>query len=100
MAEPTRPPVETAAYWQGRYDNGKTGWDRGSASEPFLTLHREGTLSSGRMIVPGCGNGWEVTAFAALGYDVTGIDFAVAPIAAIQARAAAEGVTVTVRQAD
>jgi SAM-dependent methyltransferase len=95
-----RPPVESADYWQKRYEQGQTGWDTGEPEAPLLQLFHDGRLPIGKMLVPGCGNGWEVTAFAALGFDVTGLDFAAAPLEALRARANAEGLSPTLLQAD
>jgi SAM-dependent methyltransferase len=95
-----RPPVESADYWQKRYEQGQTGWDSGAPEAPLLQLFHDGHLPVGKMLVPGCGNGWEVTAFAALGFDVTGLDFAAEPLANLRARAAAEGLSPTLVQAD
>ncbi|MBC7544296.1 MAG: methyltransferase domain-containing protein [Candidatus Sericytochromatia bacterium] len=95
-----RPPVEAANYWQQRYEKGDTGWDSGAPEGPLLQAFHDGHLPVGKMVVPGCGTGWEVTAFAALGFDVTGIDFAAAPLQALQARASAEGLAPTLLQAD
>jgi SAM-dependent methyltransferase len=95
-----RPPVESADYWQKRYENGQTGWDSGEPEGPLLQLFHDGRLPKGKMLIPGCGNGWEVTAFAALGFDVTGLDFARAPLANLRARAEAEGLSPTLLQAD
>lgn len=100
MSATHHPNVDTADYWQRRYERGETGWDIGQAEEALLDLHRSGELPIGRMLVPGCGYGWEVTAFAKMGFDVTGLDFAAAPLEAIRARAEAEGVSPTLVQAD
>ena len=64
------------AKWEKRYIDKKTAWDRGEAS-PAL----EKTLSKlpkppSKVLVPACGRGYEVVSFAALGFDVTGVDFA------------------------
>ena len=64
------------AKWEKRYIDKKTAWDRGETS-PAL----EKTLSKlpkppSKVLVPACGRGYEVVSFAALGFDVTGVDFA------------------------
>lgn len=99
-ATPDRPPVESADYWQQRYENGHTGWDTGEPEAPLVQLFHDGVLTKGRMLVPGCGNGWEVTAFAALGFEVTGLDFAAAPLENLRQRAEAAGLSPTLLQAD
>ena len=70
-------------FWNGRYVAGKTPWDFGgvpAALKSFLAR----PSASGRVLIPGCGSGYEVQAFHEAGYDVTAIDFS--PAAVDQAR--------------
>ena len=70
-------------FWNGRYAAGKTPWDFGgvpAALKSFLAR----SSASGRVLIPGCGSGYEVQAFHEAGYDVTAIDFS--PAAVDQAR--------------
>jgi SAM-dependent methyltransferase len=70
-------------FWNGRYVAGKTPWDFGgvpAALKSFLAR----SSASGRVLIPGCGSGYEVQAFHEAGYDVTAIDFS--PAAVDQAR--------------
>ena len=67
-------------FWTVRYAAGKTPWDFGgvpSALKSFL----ERTPGPGRILIPGCGTGYEVRAFHAAGYDVSAIDFSPAAVA-------------------
>lgn len=66
-------------FWTVRYAAGKTPWDFGgvpSALKSFL----ERTSVPGRVLIPGCGSGYEVQAFHAAGYDVSAIDFSPAAV--------------------
>jgi SAM-dependent methyltransferase len=66
-------------FWTTRYAAGKTPWDFGgvpAALRSFLTR----SCLPGRVLIPGCGSGYEVQAFHEGGYDVTGIDFSTAAI--------------------
>ena len=66
-------------FWTVRYAAGKTPWDFGgvpSALKSFL----ERPSVPGRVLVPGCGSGYEIQAFHAAGYDVSAIDFSPAAI--------------------
>lgn len=66
-------------FWTVRYTAGKMPWDFGgvpSALKSFLA--RSSAL--GRVLVPGCGSGYEVQAFHVAGYDVTAIDFSPAAV--------------------
>lgn len=50
--------IYDSGYWQGRWEEQQTGWDIGYASPPiteyFTTIDRDA-----RILIPGCGNGWE-----------------------------------------
>jgi hypothetical protein len=66
-------------FWNSRYAAGKMPWDlRGvpAALRSFLA----GIKSPGRVLIPGCGSGYEVQAFHDAGFDVTAIDFSEAAI--------------------
>jgi SAM-dependent methyltransferase len=83
MSDPSDPSQPT--FWNERYAAGRTPWE--SSGVPprlarFLAAHPRG----GRVLVPGCGRGQEVAAFAAAGWDALALDFSAEAIA--QARAA------------
>ena len=61
-------------FWTVRYAAGKTPWDFGGVPAA-LKLFLVRSSASGRVLIPGCGSGYEVQAFHAAGYDVTAIDF-------------------------
>ena len=66
-------------FWTVRYAAGKTPWDFGgvpSALKSFL----ERSSVPGRVLIPGCGSGYEIQAFHAAGYDVSAIDFSPAAV--------------------
>ncbi|MDP1580842.1 MAG: methyltransferase domain-containing protein [Candidatus Didemnitutus sp.] len=79
MSHPSDP-----QFWNDRYTAGTTPWDLGGVPPrlaQFLTEHRTG----GRVLIPGCGTGYEVAVFHQAGFDVTALDFA--PAAVARARA-------------
>lgn len=90
----------TRCYWQARYDQGQTGWDRGGASPTLVRWLETGVLRPCRILIPGCGRGHEVVALAKAGFDVTGVDFAPAAITAVESRLASEGLAAEIFQAD
>lgn len=92
--------VLTRCYWQARYDQGQTGWDRGAASPTLVQWLAEGDLRPCRILVPGCGRGHEVVALAKAGFDVVGVDFAPAAVAAVQTKLAVEGRVAEIVQSD
>lgn len=80
MAGPTR------EFWQGKFESGVTPWDRG-VSNPLLGKWIDaGVLAPCRILVPGCGSGYEVAELALRGFEVTGLDYAPAAIERARAR--------------
>ncbi len=47
------------SYWSERWREGQTGWDVGEVSTPFLKLFESLTDKQKRILIPGCGNGYE-----------------------------------------
>jgi SAM-dependent methyltransferase len=68
-----------ADFWDLRFREGFIPWDAGgvpAALQAFLAREPAGR----RVLVPGCGSGYEVRAFAAAGHGVLAIDFSAAAI--------------------
>ena len=78
MAGPTR------SFWDKRFTEGDTPWDRGAASPQLDAWLASGALQPCRILVPGCGSGYEVATLAAAGFEVTALDYA--PVAIERAR--------------
>lgn len=65
-------------FWDTRYRGGVTPWDAGGVPPQLLDWLR--TAVPRKVLIPGCGTGYEVRAFAAYGHDVTAIEFSDAAI--------------------
>ena len=66
-------------FWEKRFRDNFTPWDAGrvpAALETFLRIEPQGQ----RVLIPGCGSGYEVRAFADAGHDVIAVDFAPAAV--------------------
>lgn len=88
-------------FWQRRFEQRQTPWDRAAPSPQVAAWLADGTLSAGlRIAVPGCGSGHDVLALAQARCDVTAIDYASAAIELTQARLVAHGQRARVVQAD
>lgn len=61
-------------FWDTRYRDGVTPWDAGRVP-PGLASWLRTRPRGERVLVPGCGSGYEVQAFVDHGDDVLGIDF-------------------------
>jgi methyl halide transferase len=94
MAGPTR------EFWEQRFAAGDTPWDRGSSSPQVAAWIAAGALRRGRILVPGCGSGYEVADLALAGFEVTGLDYAGAAIARSHQRLQDAQVDATLVQAD
>jgi len=66
-------------FWSSRYASGQIPWDLGGIPTPLKTFLQRSS-GSGRVLVPGCGSGYEIKAFHEAGYDVVGIDFSTAAV--------------------
>jgi len=75
MAGPTK------EFWEQRFHEGRTPWDRGEVNPQCSAWLAAGLLKPCRILVPGCGSGYEVAALAQAGFDVTGLDYAPVAIA-------------------
>ena len=71
--------------WENRYQTGSTGWDRGNTSTNLSYWLDNKLLKPCRILIPGCGNGYEVMALAKLGFEVVAIDIAPTAIANLRA---------------
>lgn len=68
--------VETAEFWEEKYIKDQTPWDLGQPNPVFIqTLKDNEFLQPCKILIPGCGRGYDAVAAARLGYDVTGLDF-------------------------
>ena len=68
-------------FWDERFAAGITPWDLGGVP-PDLKEWLATPRGKMRVLVPGCGSGYEARALAELGHDVTAIDFSDAALAA------------------
>ena len=94
MAGPTR------NFWDKRFAEGDTPWDRGAANPQLGIWLATGALKTCRILVPGCGSGHEVAALAQAGFDVTALDYSPEAVNRTRKRLEAEGLKATVVEAD
>lgn len=100
--------IDFSGYWDGRYRAGQTGWDMRGETPVFRGLRQRGEFPvpavqhnrATSMLVPGCGYGHDVLAFAQAGYAVTAVDFAAEPLRVLSDNAARSALAVELVQAD
>jgi methyl halide transferase len=46
-------------YWEKRWQQDETGWDIGYPSTPISAYFDQVSNKDARILIPGCGNGWE-----------------------------------------
>ncbi|KAB2013835.1 hypothetical protein ERO13_D09G165000v2 [Gossypium hirsutum] len=66
--------TDASAGWEESWKQGVTPWDLGCPTPVILHLHHSGSLPMGRVLVPGCGTGYDVVAMACPGRYVVGLD--------------------------
>lgn len=69
--------------WEERYIQADTGWDQG-VPHPVLSGLLPGLRTTGSVLIPGCGRGHDVQAWAAAGFEALGLD--IAPTAVSESR--------------
>ena len=86
-------------YWNRRYTEKKTGWDR-EGIHPALNnwLQQECLKQGSTIIIPGCGRGHEVIELARQGFVVQAIDFAEEPVQHLQTELASRQLTAQITQ--
>ncbi len=62
-------------FWVKRWEGGRIPWDLGHVPPNLLKFLEKADLPPMRVLIPGCGSGYEVRAFHDAGHDVTAIDF-------------------------
>lgn len=84
-------------FWDQRYLAGRLPWDANGVPVA-LAEYLSRTPPRGRVLIPGCGSGYEISAFHTAGWEVTAIDFA--PQAVARAKALLGETGSCVRHAD
>jgi SAM-dependent methyltransferase len=94
MAGPTKD------FWEQRFAEGNTPWDRGASSPQLRAWISSGLLKPCRILVPGCGSGYEVVELALAGFEVVGLDYSDRAIARAHEQLKNAEVDATLVQAD
>lgn len=83
MSSPTFPKRDPGEpeFWDLRYGARFAPWDAGKVPAQLRRFARA-PRASRRVLVPGCGSGWDVRCFAESGWQVLGIDFSHEALAA------------------
>jgi len=92
--------LERQRQWESKYHTGETGWDRGQCSPALRQWLADALVPQGRVLVPGCGNGYEVLELTRAGHYVTAVDIAAPPVMRLMGELASQGQHAKVIQAD
>ncbi len=93
-------PDHIVNFWEQRYLDEDTPWDRGNISPALQHWLETGALEPARILVPGCGRGYEVVELAQRGFDVVAIDTSVTAVTSLERRLDQAGVAAEVLCAD
>lgn len=85
MSHPSEP-----SFWDTRYESSNTPWDFGGIPADLRAFLKRRLKTKPRLLIPGCGHGHEIRAFADAGYDVTAIDFSRAAVERARLNAGAD----------
>ena len=87
MGRDSKPPQQNPVlreFWDQRFRTGVTPWDAGRVPNA-LRAFTAAYAGPRRVLIPGCGSGWEARYLAELGCDVTALDFSAEAITAARA---------------
>ena len=93
-------PDKASEFWEQRYADRSTPWDRGYVSPGLLKWLADGDLHPCRILVPGCGRGHEVVELARRGFEVVGLDLSPTAVRLLRERLSAERLHATVIEED
>lgn len=62
--------------WEDAWKEGRTGWDAGGSPPILKRLVESGELPTGRVLVPGCGSGYDAFTLSGQGRHALGLDLA------------------------
>ena len=71
-------------FWSSRYAAGRTPWDLHGVPAALIDFLQR-TPRGGKVLIPGCGFGYEIRAFHDAGWEVTAVDFAPGAIERVRA---------------
>jgi SAM-dependent methyltransferase len=90
----------TRDFWQQRFLSNQTPWDRGAPNPQLAVWLESRDLAPCRILVPGCGAGYEVLVLAQAGFEVTALDYAPAAIEFTRERLARANARATLVRSD
>ena len=93
-------PGPTREFWEQRFAAGNTPWDRGEANPQLGAWLASGALKRCRILIPGCGSGYEAAVLAKAGFEVTALDYAPVAIERTRKLLDAAGLKATLIVAD
>jgi SAM-dependent methyltransferase len=68
-------------FWVKRWEREKQPWDLGHVPPNLVAFLMRTGMAPARVLIPGCGSGYEVRAFHDAGYEVEAIDFSAPAVA-------------------
>ena len=90
--------VNDFEYWENIYLNNDTGWDLGGAT-PYIEKI-SGEIKKGKIIILGCGRGYDAVMLAKKGFEVTAVDFSPSAIEFLNNLADQQNVLIKIIQKD
>jgi len=87
-----------ATDWEAHYQANDMPWDKGEASPGLVDfLAAQAALPRGSVLVPGCGTGHDVRAWARAGFAAAGLDLAPGAVKLAEEKTRAAGLTAEFR---
>lgn len=93
--------TDEPSFWNEKYKKNESNWDLNSPNPVFVDLiKRKELFSTGKLLIAGCGKGYDAVAAAKEGFDVTAVDFSSFAINFTKELADKNSVSVSLFEAD
>lgn len=86
--------LDSPEFWNNLYKENKNGWNTGTVYPVFADLIKNKLLKPCKILIPGCGFGYEAIYAAKFGFEVTALDFSEIAISNAKSLAEKENVII------
>ncbi len=92
--------INKSQFWNNKYLENESKWDIGNPTPAFVDYFKLLSNKNKKILVPGCGNGYDALYLAKLGFDVYAVDFSKEAINYILEQAKNQNISINVLHED
>ena len=85
--------VRNSLFWNNKYLNNEDGWDIGKPTPIFVDYENQ-LVENSKILIPGCGRGYDAIYLSSKGHDVDALDFSSIAIDYLKKTSASKGLVI------